>query len=253
MEHSLLAVVAVLALATLIRSVLGFGEALIAVPLLAFVMPVKTAVPLAVLVSITVAAIILLLDWRRVQLRSAALLLISTIFGIPAGLLLLSFVPDAAVKTILAFAILAFAGYSLLSRHRHSLDDDRTAWLFGFHAGFLGGAYGMNGPPLAVYGSLRGWHPEQFRATLQAYFLPASVAGMLGYWITGLWTPVVSDLYVAALPGVILATLGGREIGRRIAPHRFTTVVYSGLLVIGLLLLHQAVMAGLFQGNLRGG
>jgi uncharacterized membrane protein YfcA len=28
-----------------------------------------------------------------------------------------------------------------------------TAWLLGFGAGVLGGAYGMNGPPLVVYGS----------------------------------------------------------------------------------------------------
>ena len=37
--------------ATLLRSALGFGEALIAVPLLAFVLPVKVAEPIAVLVS----------------------------------------------------------------------------------------------------------------------------------------------------------------------------------------------------------
>jgi len=43
--------------ATLLRSALGFGEALIAVPLLAFVLPVKVAAPIAVLVSITVAAV----------------------------------------------------------------------------------------------------------------------------------------------------------------------------------------------------
>jgi uncharacterized protein len=42
--------------ATLLRSALGFGEALIAVPLLAFVLPVKVAPPIAVLVSIIVAA-----------------------------------------------------------------------------------------------------------------------------------------------------------------------------------------------------
>ena len=56
-------------------------------------------------------------------------------------------------------------------------------WLIGsgFCSGILGGAYGMNGPPLAVYGSLRRWSPQHFRATLQGYFLPASIIGMAGY------------------------------------------------------------------------
>jgi len=47
------AVVAIVFLATLVRSALGFGEALVAVPLLALVMPVEIAAPLACLVSIT--------------------------------------------------------------------------------------------------------------------------------------------------------------------------------------------------------
>ena len=50
-------VVAVFFCATLIRSALGFGEALVAVPLIAFVLPVEIAAPVAVLVSITVAAV----------------------------------------------------------------------------------------------------------------------------------------------------------------------------------------------------
>src|ERR1017187_3530949 len=98
---------AVLFLATVIRSAFGFGEALIAVPLLALVMPVEVAAPLAVLVSITIAFIILLQDWRHVHLRDAGWLVFSTMFGIPIGLLLLKTVPEPIVKTILAVTIVA--------------------------------------------------------------------------------------------------------------------------------------------------
>ena len=64
-------VVVVFFLATLLRSALGFGEALIAVPLLAFVLPVKVAAPIAVLISITVAAVVVAQDWRHVHVGSA--------------------------------------------------------------------------------------------------------------------------------------------------------------------------------------
>ena len=53
-------VLGVIFIATLIRSAFGFGEALVAVPLLALLIPVEVAAPLAVLVSITVAAVIVL-------------------------------------------------------------------------------------------------------------------------------------------------------------------------------------------------
>jgi hypothetical protein len=49
-------VVVVIFIATLIRSAFGFGEALVALPLLALRIPVNIAAPLAVLVSVTVAA-----------------------------------------------------------------------------------------------------------------------------------------------------------------------------------------------------
>ena len=66
-----LAVLGVIFLATLVRSIFGFGEALIAVPLLAFAIPVEVAAPLATVVSITVAAVVVLQDWHKVHLASA--------------------------------------------------------------------------------------------------------------------------------------------------------------------------------------
>ena len=231
----------VLFLATLVRSIFGFGEALIAVPLLALLMPVEQAAPLAVLVSITIALVILIQDWRKVHFRSAGWLILTTIPGIPLGLWLLKTLPEATVKAVLGIVIITFAAHALLARNRHRLHNDRLAWLFGFQAGILGGAYGMNGPPLAIYGSLRQWQPEQFRATLQAYFFPASAMGMAGYWLAGLWTPPVNHFYIASLPGVVLAVLAGRVINRRLRPLRFTSYVYAGLAVIGAVLLLQSL------------
>src|SRR3954463_3095008 len=90
-------VLAVVFLATLIRSAFGFGEALVAVPLLALLLPVEVAAPLAVLVSITVAFLVVVQDWRRVPFRSAGRLVLSTIFGIPLGLTPLRAVPEPIV------------------------------------------------------------------------------------------------------------------------------------------------------------
>ena len=117
-------------------------------------------------------------------------------FGIPFGLLLLTTVAEPVVKAVLAAVIIAFSAYRLVGRSRFELQDDRLAWFFGFGAGVLGGAYGMNGPPLVAYGALRRWSPEQFRATLQGYFLPASLVGMAGYWVAGLWVPAVTRYYL---------------------------------------------------------
>jgi uncharacterized membrane protein YfcA len=64
-------VLVVVFVATLFRSAFGFGEALIAVPLLALFIPLKVATPLAVLVSITIAAVVVAQDWRKIHASSA--------------------------------------------------------------------------------------------------------------------------------------------------------------------------------------
>ena len=238
MSAATIQVLAVLFLATFIRSALGFGEALIAVPLLALTLPVQVAAPLAVLVSITVAAVVVIQDWRNVHVRSAGWLVVSTLFGIPLGLLLLKTVPEAVVKSILGVIIILFAIYSLTGR-KPELHNDRLAPLFGFTAGILGGAYGMNGPPLVIYGVLRRWQPAQFRATLQGYFLIASMVGMAGYAVTGLWTRTVSNYFLLSLPLALIAIFLGHIVHRRLSSSRFLVCVHVGLAMIGVLLLKQ--------------
>lgn len=234
-------IMAVLFLATFVRSTLGFGEALVGVPLLALFIPIKVAAPVAVLISITVAALALIQDWRHVHLRSAGWLVISTLIGTPLGLLLLTRVDGAVVKGCLGLLLVGFSAYSLLHGTRVVLKDDRLAWPFGFSAGMFGGAYGMNGPALVLYGTLRGWSPQRFRATLQGYFLPASTLSMAGYWIAGLWKPEVTRYYLLSLPGVLVATLLGRLLNGRMDSGIFFRFVNLGLMVVAGILLVQSL------------
>lgn len=236
-------VVAVIVLATLIRSTLGFGEALVSVPLLALRIPVEVAAPLAVLVSVVVAGLVVVQDHQRIEFRAAGGLILASLVGIPFGLLLLDRAPDDVVKLLLGAVIVLFALYSLTVGRGQHLAHDHVGWLIGCGviAGVLGGAYGMNGPPLAIYGALRRWPAQRFRATLQAYFLPASLAGLIGYALLGLWTPAVTRYFLWSLPGVAVATFAGRVLNRRLKGERFVLVVYGGLLLIGTVLVAQTV------------
>jgi hypothetical protein len=85
----------------------------------------------------------------------------------------------------------------------------------------------MNGPPLVIYGS----------------FLPASLAGMWGYRVAGLWTPTVNRYYSLSFPFVIAATLLGRAINRRMDHRLFLRWVHGGLIAVGIILFVQGVVA----------
>ena len=243
MDALTLHVLLVVFVATLIRSAFGFGEALFAVPLLALRLPLGVAAPLAVLISITIAAVVVFQDWRKIHVRSTGWLMFATFFGIPLGLVLLTSSHQRAVKITLAILIMTYAAYSLIGRKPPELRTDSMVWLLGcgFVAGVLGGAYGMNGPPLVIYGSMRRWSAQHFRATLQGYFLPASVLGMAGYWWRGLWIPSVTHYYLISLPTLIPAILFGRAVNHRMHGDAFLKYVYLGLAGIGAILLIQTI------------
>jgi uncharacterized membrane protein YfcA len=236
-------VVVVIFIATLIRSTFGFGEALVGVPLLALRLPVELAAPLAVLVSVVVAAAVVAQDWRGVEFRAARGLVVASLVGVPIGVLILARADDHVVKLLLGALIVIFSLYSLFMNADRTLSHDHGAWLAvcGFTAGVLGGAYGMNGPPIAIYGALRRWSPQHFRATLQAYFLPVSAAGLVGYAWIGLWTTALTQYFLWSLPAVAVGTIAGRAINRRLHGHGFIRTVYAGLVVTGTVLCLQAL------------
>jgi uncharacterized protein len=236
-------VVVVIFVATLIRSTFGFGEALIAVPLLALRLPVTIAAPLAVLVSTVIAAVVLVQDWRHVEVRSAMGLIFSALPGIPLGVWLLARGNEHVIKSVLGVVIISFSIYALTAGTARHLPDDHYGWLLGcgFLSGVLGGAYGMNGPPLAIYGALRRWSPQHFRATLQGYFLPASLAGLIGYAALGLWRAPLTRYFLFSLPAMAAAILLGRVINQRMKGPGFFRVVYVGLIAVGSVLLVQAI------------
>ncbi len=235
------AIAAIVLIATTFRTTFGFGEALISVPLLALFLPVQAAAPIAVFASIIVAATSVILDWRHIQLRGASRLIASTLFGLPIGILLLKIAPEGIIKGILAALLIFFSGYSLLSPKRFSLADDRLAWIFGVCAGVCGGSYGMNGPPLAIYGSLRRWPPEKFRATLQAYFLVASSLAMCGYWFSGFCSATEDHFFLWALAPTVGGILLGRQIGRQ-SSERFHRLLHIFLLLIAVGLIAESCL-----------
>ncbi len=226
-------------IATLIRSTFGFGESLVAVPLFVLFMRLEIAVPLSVLMSVLVALLVVVQDHKAIQFSSAKSLILYALLGIPVGLMILKYASEYWVKIGLGLLIISYSIYALVSKRVKYLEADSQFWLFicGFLSGILGGAYGVNGPPLVVYGNMRKWSAQHFRATLQAYFLPASFIGIVGYVIQGLLGWIVIKYFLYSLPAIIPATFAGRYFNHKINGSDFFRYLYIGLICVGLFLI----------------
>lgn len=219
--------------ATLISATFGFGSALFAMPLLTLLLGISTAAPLFALVGPTISSIILVRNWRLVDVASTWRLVSATLLGIPVGVWLVTQVPSAIVTRLLGLFLAGFGLHRLVNWRLLKLNSPRWAALFGFVAGVLGGAYNTNGPPIVIYGEMRRWSPTQFRATLQSYFLPAGLGIMGSHALAGLWNERIFQLYGVSLPGILVAIAIGGWINQRLPTERFRTWLAVLLIVLG--------------------
>jgi uncharacterized protein len=233
----LLATLLIVFVATVTHATLGFGTASVAMPLLTLIVGVQSATPLVAFVMLTTTLVILWGSWRSIDLRITWRLLLASAIGTPLGILVLTLAPETVVKRTLGVLLIVFSLYSLVRPRLRAIERQGWAYGFGFLGGVLGGAYNMNAPPLVLYGALRRWSPERFRATLQGYFVPANALIWLGHGLTGLWTASVVQLYLQTLPLVLLAIFLGTKLNHRIPAKRFERVLYTTSIGLGVLLL----------------
>ena len=241
MDYIFIYVLVIVFVSTFVRAAFGFGNALIAMPLLAFVLDIKTTTAVVALIALVIAVIILLQEWREVHLASAWRLVVFSFLGIPLGLFMLKGMYEGLLKGALAIFIILFAIYFLFRPKLYTLKTDRSAFLFGFIAGILVAAYNTNGPVIVMYGTMRRWHPVQFRATLQGYFLPTTLMVVLGHGYAGFWTKEVFQYLFFSLPVVLLSIWMGSRLNRTMPDEKFRMTIYILLIVAGVLLLMQSL------------
>ncbi|HOI30769.1 MAG TPA: sulfite exporter TauE/SafE family protein [Melioribacteraceae bacterium] len=239
---TLILIVIIVFIGALIRSSIGFGEAVVGMPLLAFIIDIKSATPIMALTASTLALLLIITSWKKVSLKDAWPFVISTLFGLPLGLYYLKNTSDDAIKFILGILLILFGIYYLANDNLPYLKTERMSVPFGFLAGILGGAYNTNGPPTVIYGVLRRWPPEKFRATLQGIFFPTGLIITLSHGLTGLWTDFVLNSFLVSFPFILLAFYLGNKLHHRINENRFKRIIYIFILIIGAVLIINSIL-----------
>ena len=236
----ILLVLCVVFLGSLTRAIFGFGDSVVAMPLLALLpLPLHTSISLIGLMGLTVAIFTVLKGWKKIDRSVLLILSISTLVGIPIGLYLVTAVSQSTVTRILGVFLLFYGVYSLIKQRFHMELPEKiksSRWLpvpFGFLAGMLGSAYNMNGIPIVVYGTFRDWNMEVFMGTLQTHFVISSSFIILGQALGGLWSPDLYSLYFLSIPVIFFASKIGLAIQRKISVHRFETLLFLFIVFLG--------------------
>jgi len=229
-------VIVVIFFAALLQGAVGFGFALVAVPILAMMLDAQSTAAISALSAGTLSGMMLIQNRKHVHFGEAGGLILSAAAGVPVGVYALAHAPRDILIVTLGLVISAFSLYSLAKATPIELKDRRWRFLAGFLGGVLGGAYNTSGPPIVLYGAMRRWSRDRFIGVTQAFFFPVAVMIASGHFIAGFWTPQVLTFYLSGIPGIIAAIFIGKRLARHISADALARAVYGLCFVLGLVI-----------------
>lgn len=229
-------IVVIVFFAAFVQCLSGFGFAVLIMPIITLVLGLQTAAPMVALTALTVYTINLARYRRAINVGEVLRLGAASVIGVPVGIWVLSNANEDLIKRILGLLLLAYAIYALARPTTSWVLSRRWVYPTGFFAGCLGAAYNAPGPPAIVYGSLRQWPRDEFRAALQALFFINAVLVVTSHLVTKHVTTQVLTFYLYALPALVVGILVGVRVDTKVNRNHFRTLVAVMILVLGLLL-----------------
>ncbi len=230
-------------IASVVRGFTGFGLALVAVPLIQFIMPVaETAVFIAM-----INAIFSLLYYRRskalVTDHPLGKMALWTGLGVAAGVGILRFVNPAYIQLTWGVLII-FIVIALIRGTLFSIKSNGSAIILsGLFGGVLAGATGITGPPVAVILSAMKTPKEKFNAIISLFIFFAVSYALLFYLISGLIRTHTLILALCSVPALLAGLYTGDKLVEKISQKTFTTIIYAVLVIMGLITLYKGATA----------
>ena len=228
---------AILVLAYVVRGITGFGSGLIAIPLLALMLPLPVVVPMVGLLDYLASVGHGVHHRRQIRWREILPLMPFTLAGVVLALYIFKTVDADLLVKVLGVFVLLYAVYSLLGREPKDGGSKLWAGPAGGLGGLVGTLFGTGGPFYVIYLHFRGLDKTAFRATIAVVFLLDGASRLVGYTVSGFYTRDVLMLMAAGLPIMIVAMYAGGHIHTRITPAQFRRAIAFVLLGSGIALL----------------
>ena len=229
----------VVAVAYLVRGIAGFGSGLIAVPLLALMLPLALVVPLVVLLDYIASASQGSANRRDIRWREILPLLPFSLIGVLIALFALSRADAQLLLQGLGVFVIAFALYTLSGYTPKQGAARGWGVLAGTSGGLIGTLFGTGGPFYVMYFKARGLDKSAFRATFATVFLIDGAGRLLGYAGTGFFTWDFLSVVALALPLMAVALYLGGQIHTHLSQQAFQRGISVLLIVSGVALLFK--------------
>ena len=228
-------------ISAVVQNIVGFGFALLAVPLMVLAVDPHDAVIISTFLGLGSSSFQAFNGRHDTQWRLMLRLSLSALIGIPFGLLVFNHLDERLLKGFLALGI--FSAVLFLARRTDiSHASPRIEIGAGFLSGALSSSLSTNGPPLVFALQSRGLPLAQFRATISAIFTISGIFTLASFLAL---RKVNSDSLVGVLMSLPILTLGiliGQKLKPRLNEENARRFVLILLLAAGCSALVSAIV-----------
>lgn len=240
---NIIALSLIIFVASVVRGFTGFGLALVAVPLIQFILPVTDTAVFIALINMIFSIIYYRHSKAVVKGQPLGLMALWTGIGVASGTVILKFVNPAYIQlgwgVLIIFIVVALVhGINL-----HIRSDRSAMTLSGLFGGLLAGATGISGPPVAIILSSMNTPREKFNAIISIFILFAVTYALIFYMISGLIRIDTVMLALCCIPALLAGLYTGDKLASRISQKTFAAIVYVVLLIMGVITLFKGAKA----------
>lgn len=238
---------AIILLSNTASSLTGFGGSILALPFVAMIIGLKVAVPVLVVQAWVLAVFVVGEGRRNISWRDYGRIVLFVLPGLPLGLWLASFLPEAPLKVVLGAFTLAVGVYGVIhplprADSRERLVGVKGAALTALLAlgGVVHGAFATGGPLIVVYCTRALRDKSVFRVTMSMTWLTLNTI-LLAQWLargslTGPQVHLAAWCIPFTLAGMALGTFAHYRVNEIV----FRRFVYAVLIAAGVMLLVSA-------------
>ncbi len=214
-----------------INGIGGMGAAMVAVPIIAGIMPSAMLTPVSCIIVFFISCHMTWNFRAGCMYSTVKKMLIGVVPGSLVGLAILVFIPTYSIQLLTGLVMLIFVAWQF-TRKVHNEQRAETlgkSLTTGFSSGLLNTSISFGMPPIGVYALYLGWTPLQTVGTTNVFSIFAYLFACITQAVAGLYTKEVLIWAAYGVPAAMLGISLAMPVAKRINAATFKRIL---LLVI---------------------
>jgi uncharacterized protein len=244
MDPTVLIVVLGTVAAGFVQGLSGFAFGLVAMGVWAWSLDPVLAGPLVVFGSLIGQLLATGSMWRILSPWRALPFVLGGIVGVPLGVLLLRYINPIAFKASVGILLVVWCPLMLFARDLPRVHlggrwaDSGIGWI----GGVMSGLGGLSGPAPILWSTLRGWDRHTQRGVFQFFNICMQGLTLAVYIASGTMPRAAWPLFAVMVPAMVIPTIAGFLLYRRVSDLMFRRVVLGLLTASGAILIVTSLM-----------